>query len=514
METPVYLGLDFQGDVVTNPSLKITVVDQKLNRNKVVGFACGPKMGAGVLYDSKSSINLIAAASKNMQAQVPEEEWDPNIRELHTEFIGDLLAGKLDAWRGSTNNVPYRPATFDEVVAAAYKRSGKKGRNYLQGVADLTGRYAVKHLRRFWTTSPMVKYEVLSGETPFKDAKCPRLVNNTLTCDVVRGRTSSLQFDAWMKQNRPTIKGKSAADKLSDLDTLDAMLGDSYVLGIDDTARDANVTYLDFALYHDLLTALGFVTPEMSDMLNRKGFAGFANGTFVSGNWTSLLSGVDFTSALNMVVSWFGGWYLCKKVLGLDSTDWGILAEGDDQLILIRGRQARFESSEIAAVGRRLAKVWKIESQGPPEGQHAFIGGNASKFQGKWHYVPSPARMFLKSTIVPCPFGTSRNEMISRLKARALALSDRYSHVPIGWAIAEKVNSFANNYSGKARFTREEEYNYSGTILQAPSQAERLAYQACTGITVDLQFRCEAMIKSCAQFEDLRYRLPIDPQSY
>lgn len=512
--TPLHLGLDYDGKVETNPKLKIDVISVKLNRKKVLGFDCGPRFGNGVLYDVKSTANLIAAAGKNLQAQVPEVYWDQNIRTLHLEFIEDLLAGELDAWRGTTNNVPFRPATFAEVVAAAFARSGKKGRNYLQGVADLTGRHALKHLRPFWTTRPMVKFEVLSGKTHQKDAKAPRLINNTPTSDVVRGRTSSLHFDAWMKRNRPTVKGKSTADKLSDLDRLNTLIGHSYVLGIDDTARDANVTTNDFALYRDLLSALGFMTPEMEVMLKREGFVGHANGTFISGKWTSLLSGVDFTSALNMVVSWFGGWYLCKKVLGLKSSDWGILAEGDDQLILMRGRKTPFDQEDIAAVGRRLAKVWKIESQGWPEDQHAFIGGNVTKFRGKWHYVPSPKRMFLKSTIALCPFGTSRKEMISRLKARALALSDRYSHIPIGWAIAEKVSSFANTFSGKARFTREEEFVYTGTILRAPDQTARLVYQACTGITVDQQLRCEDIIHNCAQFDDLRYKLPLDPQSY
>jgi hypothetical protein len=458
---------------------------------------CGPILADAVVFDTTCRINAIAAAGKNLAAQVPASNLLPNIMTLIDEYVEATFTTGIDAWGPG---IPYqRPYSLTEIISLAGLRSGKKRKQYEDGVKDLLerGLQADK-----WRLQGITKLE------PLECGKGVRLVNNPPTSDVVAGRTSSAAMDDYA-HTRASIKGRDRKKKAELFAEVHTLLGDCYLVGVDDTARDANTVEHDFACYAKVLERLGARTQYTDVLLKRQGFLTRAKGVMFKGTWKSLLSGVDFTSIMNVNTTWFLAWYLCK-LWGLPREAWVVIGEGDDMVIAIAashfGMVPSLSTDYLSTVGLGLRKVLKLEGistswAGPGID---FVGGSFIYDGGVWWNFPKPKRMFLKATIACGRDITSTKVANARLKARALAMADRFSGIPIGWAIAASIERHASRVRGRVLFTREEEFSFQGVANQPPSCGSREAYSRCFGISVATQLTLEHIILNAGVGEDLR----------
>lgn len=459
-----------------------------------------------VIYETRSPTNEFRAAQKNICKQVHDSELDKNLDKEIDLYIEHLGSCGIDA-TGSKFTGPFFPATIPEVIENTRKRDPKKAERYSSAYKQSCANGQARLMHANWQTDAMVKLE------PLELGKPPRMVFNTDTEDVVLGRMTSYAFEQYLHESL-TIKQTKPEDIGSIFQRVEDTLGDFVMLCLDDTARDGNTKAHDFVRFEKHARFAGVLTRESSDMLNRRGMAARAQFHKFSTKHTSLPSGTDFTSVMNLDTTWFGSWYLMRN-LGIHRSDYIILGEGDDCVLCIRRSAWTSISAElITAIGTRLGKVWKIECIGASfdETPAYFVGRHIVKTQGKWYTFPSAKRMFLKSTLV-C--GSIPWHLLpGRISAKNLSVADKFGRTPIGWAIAKSLTGS----TATAIFSREERFSYHGnsTVLE-PTMEVRNAYALATSIDVQTQLSLERLIMSGEM--DMRNHTPtlylnLDPGRY
>jgi len=466
---------------------------------KLYGFYAGPILDDGQVYDTGLGRNIRAAINKNLADQLPGAGLP---REVVDEFVKDNLVG-IGA-KPSVITSEVRLNTEEEVLAAASERSGKKFRAYERSYAACNQTGHERSLVDTWELEHFVKFEFLGKSSTTGLQKPPRIIANVDTQDVVQGRRSGRGFEHFIAKNN-SIKGLKAAERYKPLEEVLTILGDFYVVALDDTARDANTVRHDFDAYKGVLESLGLLTPYMAQMLDREGFTSRCGTLKLRTRTTSLLSGSDFTSAMNYNTTRLNCWYLAK-VSGLAAEEWCVVAEGDDCVMCIARAawlrvKPNFYDTFLPSAASDLRKCLKVEGEGwYDECGHPFVGGNVGYYAGRWWYFPSLSRMRLKATVVLGKDVHQPAVAKARLRARVEALVDRYTAVPIGWKLAEVLQRHAAWVGhGKILRLQDEEYNHvfakNATPFRAPTELERKAYEHVMGVSVSVQRRLEDVIE-------------------
>lgn len=353
-----------------------------------------------------------------------------------------------------------------------------------------------------------VKFELLRAGKP------PRNIFNPSTLDVVAMRVATKPLEQEMLLTEMTFKGVQTQDKWQPIvraaRAVDPQL-DVWVVCLDDTARDGNCVEHDQTLFIGILYSYGLLSGYVLSIVSRV-FATTTTRFFKLGLYVfSLLSGVPHTSVMNYWVSVFGLWCWATCYLGLRYHQFAIVAEGDDTALIIKAAAARacaarglFTEQSIGDFGLRLRKRWKLEDCGPLDKArgHPIVGGVVIESYGQFYFFPSFKRFLLKAGWC-ADYGLANVKAYRRrASARACALVDRYSGVPVMWAYAARV-ALAFGLQTKG-MTEEERFSYSGnTRCHEPSMAVRLAFEKAYGITISDQITLERILRLCDLFEDL-----------
>lgn len=463
---------------------------QNGRKTRAMGFIAGLILSDPLVYDTKLVTNAVAAINKNLCPQINRGEQTISF-DYHSMFVSLETTDGIDIMRPKAT-LTGRPWSQEAIIRKARERGDNRK-------AEKYERARVKHLdcverqasKRTWVGQHFVKLEAL------KNGARPRLIFNASGVDVLTGRQPNSAYEELIHRY-PSVKGLQTQDKHLPVQEVHHALGsDTWILALDDTGRDANTVSADFERYDMTLESYGIQTETFKGMLARRGFQStmLIDGREViklSSKSTSLLSGCDFTSCMNYNTTRFNAWYLCAIALGLERDDWGVVAEGDDCLILIRRsampnfRQIITEEF-IKTVGLSLCKSWKIEGMGAfdDDGGFPFVGGCVVWSQCTFWFFPSVSRMRLKAT---CVLSASCNaaEYKGRLAARAEALRDRFSGVPLGYSIAKFVTHLSAKHPARPIRTKEEEYDHKinhNTKFRQPSDAACSAFWKAFGIS-------------------------------
>lgn len=479
---------------------------------KLYGFHAGPILSTGQVYNTDLARNLYAAINKNLADQVPGVGLTDSVIE---EFVEANLVGigaKPSEWTPEI-----RLFTEAEVLDAAQQRSHKKFLLYQENFIACDEHGCERSLVHTWHLNHFVKFEFLGISSSTGLPKPPRLIANVSTEDVVQGRRSGKGFEIFIEKNL-SIKGLKSAERYKPLEEVHDLLGDFYVVALDDTARDANTVRHDFNAYKGVLGSFGLLTPYMAQMLDREGFISRCKTLHMWTRTTSLLSGSDFTSAMNYNTTRLNCWYL-SKVCGLASEEWCVVAEGDDCVMCITSAawqriQPHFKDYFLPKAASDLRKCLKVEGEGWfDECGHPFVGGNVGYYAGRWWYFPSLGRMRLKATVVLGKDVHQRVTAKARLRARVDALLDRYTAVPIGWKLAEVLRHHAS-WVGRGKILRnqDEEHNQfsrNNLPFRSPTMLERQAFEHVMGVPVSIQLELEDLIES-----ETKHDINVDLSSY
>lgn len=483
--------------------------DWQLAAPRIAGAAVGPVLSMPVVYDPRSSDAEMGAVGKNLSEQIPHKHDD--VLAWMVIFLVHFAAGCFDAGR---YRLHFPPASREEVLAAAYKRSGAKGRAYQQasdwfyrgvGFCKVFTIFCSMHV-----ASMFVKVEALAFGKP------PRMIYNPLTWEVIVGLESTRPAEYWMKSERVTFKGVPTSDK--HLPIAEAALKvdrnfDVFVLCLDDTGRDGNTVTHDFGIFTCVLAILGSLTSLVADFLERVGFTTRMHNFTLIGRWLSLLSGSPWTSVMNYFTSMFVLFCFAQFYLGLNLWQYYCLAEGDDSALIISGTAARlliargmFDEDKLAAFGLKLRKRIKVESARwfyDPAG-HPIVGGVAVFGEGGGLFIPSWKRFLQKSSWALSFMIDVPAVYLSRLQSRSLCLNDRFTTVPVMWAYARRVRQIAQRQGGRVCMSSQELYAYSGNdFAQPPSMEARLAFAGVCGISVSHQYAMESYIFQVSDYHDL-----------
>lgn len=462
----------------------------------------------GQLWDPLHVDNLRAAASKNLVEQVPPHERSAG--DLYRdEFVEVLSDGRMDVvglkgWENAM--IEDVPLTLDDVIAHVAIKSAAKARAYreavdswLRGDAPLMGPADDVGYDK-WVGEVFVKSEYL------KAGKVPRLIFNALQKDIVLAHVVIIRFERWAKANRLTFKGLVTEDRWKPIAALAERLGDKmWLLMLDCTARDGNVTEEDLLMFRDFLVRIGML--EVGDqlwlMLTRVGMEGKGKWAMIETNLARLHSGCSFTSVINMFLSWFGH-YVFSRETGLAVNEYGSVAEGDDGAVGVGEEGARRLNSVdlvavVEAVGRKVGKVWKIESWGPwLNGGHPIVGSLVGWSGGRGWSFPGPRLLFRGCTVVGFDLGQP-TAAAGRVKARAQALRDRCDGLPIGFMLARHVTALAASLSASEMRNSEQQYDHNlykthVSDVRPPTLDVRLAYEHVSGCPIGLQLQLEMLI--------------------
>lgn len=476
----------------------------------------------GQVWETLHVANLWAAAAKNLAEQVPSQERSAG-DEYRADFLDELVNGRMDAigllgWEEAfTEDLPL---TVEDVLAHVAIKSPAKAAAYqaaitawLHGDAPELGPADDVGYDK-WVGEVFVKCEYL------KAGKAPRLIFNALQKDIVLAHMIIIRFERWAKANRLTFKGLVTEDRWRPIAAMADRLGETmWLLMLDCTARDGNVTREDLLMFRDLLVRLNML--EVGDqlwlMLGREGMEAKGKWAYIDTAIARLHSGVSFTSILNMVVSWFGHYVLAREC-GFSRLEWCSVAEGDDGAVGVSQEAARKLNScplgeLVERVGRKVGKRWKIESWGPwLVGGHPIVGSLVGWCGGRGWSFPGPRLLFRGCVVVGFDLD-SPTAAAGRVKARAQALRDRCDGMPIGFMLARHVSALAAYLLGKEVRTSEQEYDHRlykthVSDVRAPDLDTRLAYEHVTGCPVGLQLQLEMLIgaatRSRAWNADLR----------
>jgi len=494
---PIY-GAAYEGEIESPDHLEVRGQADDEFTEKLYGFHVGPILSAGQVYNTDLGRNLYAAINKNLADQLPG-------RGLSTatvdEFVEENLLG-IGA-QSSVWTPDIRLYTEDEVLAAAQDRSHKKFELYRENYVACDENGCERSMNDTWELNHFVKFEYLGVSSTTGLPKPPRLIANVSTEDVVQGRRSGKGFEKFIEKNL-SIKGLKSAERYKPLEEVHDLLGDFYVVALDDTARDANSVRHDFNAYKGVLGSLGLLTPYMAQMLDREGFSSRCKGLLLRTRTTSLLSGSDFTSAMNYNTTRLNCWYIAK-VCGLVAHEWCVVAEGDDCLMCITKDawlriQPDFSNTFLPKAASDLRKQLKVEGEGWfDECGHPFVGGNVGYYAGRWWYFPSLGRMRLKATVVLGKDVHQPTNAKARVRARVDALLDRYTGVPIGWKLAEVLQRHAS-WVGRGKILRnqDEEHNQhsrNDLPFKPPTMLERQAFEHVMGVAISTQLALEDLIE-------------------
>jgi len=315
-----------------------------------------------------------------------------------------------------------------------------------------------------------------------------------------------IRFERWAKANRLTFKGLVTADRWKPLAALAERLGERmWLLMLDCTARDGNVTVEDLLMFRDFLVLINML--EVGDqlwlMLTRIGMEAKGKWAYLETSIARLHSGVSFTSIINMFISWFGHYVLAKEV-GLSAEEYGSVAEGDDGAVGVGEAGARKLNSVplaevVELIGRKVGKRWKIESWGPwLVGGHPIVGSLVGWCGGRGWAFPGPRLLFRGCVVVGFDLDQP-TAAAGRVKARAQALRDRCDGLPIGYMLARHVSALAAYLLAKELRDSEQEYDHRlykthVSDVRPPSLDVRLAYEHVTGCPIGLQLQLEQLI--------------------
>jgi hypothetical protein len=462
----------------------------------------------GQLWEPLHVDNLRAAASKNLVEQVPPHERSAG--DLYRdEFIEVLSSGRMDViglkgWENAF--IEDIPLTYDDVIAHVAVKSPAKARAYeeaiaawLRGDAPLLGPADDVGYDR-WVGEVFVKSEYL------KAGKVPRLIFNALQKDIVLAHVVIIRFERWAKANRLTFKGLVTEDRWQPISAMADRLGDGmWLLMLDCTARDGNVTQEDLLMFRDFLVRIGMleVNDQLWLMLTRVGLVGKGKFAWIETAIARLHSGCSFTSIINMFISWFGH-YVFSRETGLAVSEYGSVAEGDDGAVGVGAEGARrLNSVDLVAVvelvGRKVGKRWKVESWGPwLAGGHPIVGSLVGVSGGRGWSFPGPRLLFRGCTVVGFDLDQP-TAAAGRVKARAQALRDRCDGLPIGFMLARHVSALAWQLSAQELRNSEQQYDHNlykthVSDVRPPSLDVRLAYEHVTGCPIGLQLQLEALI--------------------
>lgn len=494
------MGEILEAPPLHNNTITVEVLGDHTPRARQMGFFTGLVLWDPVIYDTKSVSNFIAAVNKNLAPQVRDGRVTAGVKELMAKFVIEETTCGIDIMTPKVEPTSSKWTKDDVIVNARAKGLSRKADKYEDAIPDSESCSHSMETKNRWTGDHFIKSEAL------KPGKLPRLIFNARPADVLVGRTVNSAYEEWMHRY-PSVKGLATQDKWIPVsDVHNALGGDTWVLCLDDTARDANTVRADFERFKKTLKAIGLDDDVYSGMLDRQGFSsrykvGFQAKLRVASNRTSLLSGCDFTSCMNYNTTRFNAYYLCYR-LGLSKNDWGVVAEGDDCVILIRKSampdfMTRVTPALIEAIGLELCKRWKIESLGSYDKElgHPFVGGTVVHSSNRWWFFPSTTRMRLKSTVVVSSHRDEK-QLRERLAARAEALRDRFSMMPLGYSIAKFVTHLSAKYPAKEpRRTAEEEYNHAihrNVVFRKYSDEVLSAFWKATGISPAqvLEFDC------------------------
>lgn len=459
-------------------------------KTRPMGFIAGLILSEPLVYDTKLVTNAVAAINKNLCPQVNGGVQTISF-EYHRTFVSLETTDGIDVMRPKAS-ITGRPWSQESVILRARERGdNRKAEKYERARLkhmDCVERQASKNT---WVGQHFVKLEAV------KEGKPPRLIFNASGVDVLTGRQTNSAYEKLIPRY-PSVKGLKTQEKHSPVQEVHCALGsDTWILALDDTGRDANTVPADFERYSMTLESYGILTDTFRAMLARRGFQStmLIDGREViklSSRSTSLLSGCDFTSCMNYNTTRFNAWYLCAIALGLERDDWGVVAEGDDCLILIR-RSALPNFNQIITeefiqeVGNSLCKSWKIEGMGAydDDGGFPFVGGCIVWSQCTFWFFPSVSRMRLKATCVLSP-SCNATQYKGRLAARAEALRDRFSGVPLGYSIAKFVTHLSTKYPARPIRSKEEEFDHRinhNTRFVYPSDDAYSAFWKAFGIS-------------------------------
>lgn len=514
---PAILGEILEEPPIQNKNITLTIEGIHVPKKRQMGFFAGLVLWDPVIYDTKSVANFIAAVNKNLAPQHEDGKVHDSAIEMMRRFVVEETSSGIDIMTPSAEISPLK-WTKDEVVDnARAKGLTRKADKYEKAIPESEGQSHAMETKNRWVGECFVKFEAL------KPGKPPRLIFNARAADVLKGRTVNSAFEEWMHRY-PSVKGLATQDKWKPVrDVHEALGGDTWMLCLDDTARDAHTNRADFNRFKATLNAIGLSDETFFGMLDRSGFVsrykvGVVTKAMISSKKTSLLSGCDFTSCMNYNTTRFNAYYLAHK-LGLRKNDWGVVAEGDDCVIAIRKSAMpdfMFTVTEtlIKNIGLELGKHWKIESMGSYDKDlgHPFVGGTVVYSQANWWFFPSTTRMRLKSTVV---LSSHRDEkqLRERLTARAEALRDRFSCTPLGYSIAKFVTHLSSKYPAKEpRRTAEEEYDHmihKGITFKKYDDSTLVAFWKATGISptevLDFELEIERAIRNGLEVLDLRH---------
>lgn len=473
---PVIIGQVAEDTSIQNTNVKFTITGTHHPKTRVMGFTAGLVLSEPLVYDTKNTINFKSAINKNLAPQVTAGVSSIDKQQLQSHiqnYVSLESTIGIDAMQPKARPTDLYWTKQQVIDHTRAKGLAKKAQKYENAVPK--GEAKDHHLstKPKFDGSHFIKLEAL------KPGKDPRLIFDASTPDVLNGRVVNSAYENWMHRY-PTVKGLATNLKFKPVQDIHEQLGcDTWVLALDDTARDANTVRHDFDCYGKLLDAIGINTDMFRAVLSRAGFTshysvGMREIARVSSQSTSLLSGCDFTSSMNYNTTRFNAYYLCTVKLGLARQDWGVVAEGDDCLILIRKSampdfMTRLTEEYIKVTGEELCKRWKIEGLGSydKDGGHPFVGGTVVYSLNRWWFFPSVARMRLKATTVLRP-DSDEHTYRARLAARSEALRDRFTAVPLGWTIARFVTYLSAKHPAREPLrTAEEEYQHKLHVNQS-----------------------------------------------
>lgn len=483
----------------------------------------GPILQDGQVYTVRSCANQVAALNKNLSAQLPDAHLDPELDSFVRRFAGEFVGTGIGCLPRSPTLTPVLYSLW-QVVAHAATRSASKAAGYsLSLIEYLTGCVSID--LKVWKGKWFVKTEIL------KLGKPPRLIFNCTKALVALSRVANYPFEAWIKQSYVTVKGLQTRDRHKPVSVVaDRLLahGIPYVISIDCTARDANVRSHDFLAYRLILLSLRMLIWALDVVTRYSGAVGTTSSFRVSVGWVSLLSGVDFTSTINFIVSYFGAWYFCTIVLGIPKDHWGVAAEGDDNCVIISRPYALAMLTRgwlpicpndkghllVRCVGISLGKRWKVEDAGwldSPTG-HPFVGGRITYYGGLYTFLPLWGRFLLKAGAIVTRDVVNSKILYGRVTARADALTDRFNCYPVGWLYANLVRHHALLYGATARRTKEESYEYESSSrvkwAKEPDLFTRQVFARTYGVSIERQFHIENhlqyLIRNRLYFDDMR----------
>jgi len=465
-----------------------------------IALACGPIIGHGQVWEPSSKGSILAGLGKNHPVQVPRDEWDDGIWRDAASYARDESNGVYDAWPCD----PFVASLYNEqeVVDYVALKSVAKAKRYMSEYAS----YIVAGLQRVnrqLRAKLKVKVEIL------KLGKPPRVIHEFDGGETVMAHSWALPLEAFIK-SRLSWKGLATRDKWKPVAAaVDRFGGDCYVVCLDDVARDGNTIGPDFSALQVLLTRLGLDLHReghLARLLRRGVYLTTAIGTVLS-PVQRLLSGASFTSGMNWVTSRFVWWRICRW-MGLHSSEYVVICEGDDNVGVICGRAYRrrrlhrvLTEEWIRSAGLRCGKRLKVEAMGWQRDGVAWpcVGGKAVFADGRWKFMPSWDRALIKAGWAINYDWQSYRHAGGRITARAWALNDRFDGVPVFWQYARAVAAYAEVFGQCPIFDDDEsrkkdEEGWAGGLAASPDDHSRLCYAIAYGVGVGDQLLLESVI--------------------